>query len=312
MSNALGVDVSKATLQACADPAQPSRSFANTAQGVAQLLAWAAAQPPSRVVFEASGGYEQRLLQALLAAGWPACRLNAQQVHHFAKALGQRAKSDPVDAKVLQRYGQLLAPPAHVPPAPEQAHLLQLVKRRSQLVAMRTREINRSHHAQDALADSHQRLQQALNEELKRIEALITRCLQQAAPLARRVQLLASAPGIARVTASSLCAGLPELGRYGRRAISALSGLAPLARDSGAHHGQRHIAGGRALPRVALYQATLSALRFNPPIKALYQRLKAKGKPSKVAMTACMRHLLCMLNAMVRDDRPWAYPAAMS
>lgn len=312
MSNALGVDVSKATLQACADPAQPSRTFANTDEGIALLLEWASAQPPSRVVFEASGGYEQRLLQAVLALGWPVCRLNARRAHHFAQALGQRAKTDPVDAQVLQRFGQLMAPPALVPPAPEQARLLELVKRRCQLVAMRTREINRSQHAQGVLAESHQRLQQALNEEIARLQTLIAQCIAHAPALAHQAQLLASTPGIARVTASVLCASLPELGHYGRRAISALCGLAPLANDSGAHHGQRHIGGGRALPRVAMYQATLSALRFNPPIKALYQRLKAKGKPSKVAMTACMRHLLCTLNAIVRDDQPWLAPEAIA
>jgi transposase len=305
MSHALGIDVSRDTLEACAGPQESSCTFANTETGIAALLAWAVPHAPTRVVFEASGGYEKRLLHAVLTRGWIACRVNAQRVHHFAKALGQRAKTDSVDAAMLQRFGDLVQPAGETLPDPPQVKLLALVKRRVQLVTMRTAEINRSHQAEAVLAASHHRLEQALAREIRRIEQQITRCIEHSPALAAPVALLASTPGIAAVTASTLRASLPELGHYSRRAISALVGLAPLADDSGKHHGQRHIAGGRALPRTVLYQATLSGLRCNPCLKALYARLKAKGKPSKVAMTACMRHLLCTLNAMLRDQQPW-------
>lgn len=310
MSHALGVDVSKATLEACAVQGEPSRTFANSEVGIAKLLKWANSYQPSRVVFEASGGYERRLLEAVMAGGGQACLVNAQQVRHFAKALGKRAKTDPVDAAVLQRFGDTMAPRTYVPPSPEQARLLTLVKRRVQLVAMRTQELNRAHQADKAMAVSHRRVCKALNAEIKRLEKQIIEHLQRAPALQATVKLLATTPGIATITAANLCSTVPELGHRSRGAISALTGVAPVANDSGTHHGQRHIAGGRALPRIALYQATLTALRCNPRIKALYARLKAKGKPSKVAMTACMRVLLCSLNAMVRDNKPWSNEGA--
>lgn len=311
MSHALGIDVSKTTLEARVNPQEPSCTFANSDKGIAALLAWAAPYAPSRVVFEASGGYEKRLLHAVLAIGWVACRVNAQRVHHFAKALGLRAKTDPVDAAVLQRFGDLIQPAGTILPDPAQAKLLELVKRRNQLVAVRTGEINRNHQADAAVAASHRRLRAALNREIRHMDRQMARCVENTPALNQSVALLTTTPGIAATIASNLSASLPELGRYSRHSISALAGVAPMANDSGQHHGQRHITGGRALPRTALYQATLSGLRCNPRLKALYARFKAKGKPSKVAMTACMRHLLCTLNAMLRDQQPWRPDAAI-
>jgi len=305
MSHAVGIDVSQGTLEVCAEPQSASRTFANTTAGIADLLAWVVPMTPTRFVFEASGGYEKKLLMALVGAGQTACRLNAQRVHHFAKALGQRAKTDPVDARVLQHFGDMVQPAATVLPRPERAQLRDLIQRRQQLITLRTGEINRSHQAESAVRVSHQRIRQALTDEIKRIEQTIRDILRATAELAALVALLSKAPGLGTLISATLCGQLPELGHYSRRAISALVGVAPMADDSGKHHGQRHIAGGRAVPRTALYQAVLSGLRHNPQIKALYLRLKARGKPSKVAMTACMRHLLCMLNAMVRDNQPW-------
>lgn len=307
MSYAMGVDVSKSTLEVCAEPSATTRTFANDQSGIAELIAWLLPMKPSRVVFEASGGYEKELLFALIAAGLPASRVNAQQVRHFAKALGRRAKTDPVDAAVLQRFGDLVQPAASVVPSPAQAKLRDLTQRRVQLVNMRVAEINRSHQASPALAASHRRVQAALTREITHIERDIQRCLASAdaSALKATVDLLSQTPGIATVISATVSANLPELGHCSRRAICALAGVAPIANDSGKHHGQRHIAGGRAVVRTALYQAVLSGIRHNPPLKALYARLKANGKPSKVAMTACMRHLLCMLNAMVRDQQPW-------
>lgn len=305
MSHAAGVDVSQGTLDVCAEPQGASRTFANSSAGIANLLAWLAPRAPTRVVFEASGGYEKKLLVALLGAGQCACRLNAQRVHHFARALGQRAKTDPVDARVLQRFGDLVQPAATVLPDPDRARLCRLIQRRQQLVALRTGEINRSHQADPALLASHQRIGHLLTDEIKCIEQAIRDTLKATAELAAQVALLSTLPGIGKLISTTLCGQLPELGHYSRRAISALVGVAPMADDSGKHHGQRHIAGGRAVPRTALYQAVLSGLRHNPQIQALYRRLKARGKPSKVAMTACMRHLLCTLNAIARDNQPW-------
>lgn len=306
MSCATGIDVSKGTLEVLAGPHEVSQKFKNTAVDIQRLIAFLASMKPTRVVFEASGGYEKALMNAVMAKGWTACRVNAQRVHHFSLALGQHAKTDPVDAAVLQRYGDLMEPAGSIAPDPAHAQLLVLVKRRNQLVAIRTGEINRSHQAEAPVAASHQRLRRALDREIQHMERDIDACIKQSPPIAEQVKLLTSTPGIARVIASTLQASLPELGHYSRRAMAALAGVAPMADDSGKHHGQRHIAGGRALPRTALYQAALSGLRCNPSIKALYARLKARGKPPKVAMTACMRHLLCMLNAMVRDQKAWS------
>ena len=305
MSHAAGVDVSQGTLDVCAEPQGASRTFANSSAGIVDLLAWLVPRTPTRVVFEASGGYEKKLLVALLKAGQPACRLNAQRVHHFARALGQRAKTDPVDARVLQRFGDLVQPAATVLPDPDRARLCGLIQRRQQLVTLRTGEINRSHQVDPALLASHRRIGHVLTDEIKRIERAIRDTLKATVELAAQVALLSATPGLGMLISATLCGQLPELGHYSRRAISALVGVAPMADDSGKHHGQRHIAGGRAVPRTALYQAVLSGLRHNPQIKALYLRLKARGKPSKVAMTACMRHLLCMLNAIARDNQPW-------
>jgi transposase len=309
MSCAAGVDVSQRTLEVLAAPGERSQTFENTAAGLTRLIAYLASMKPTRVVFEASGGYEKRLMEAVLQAGWMACRINATRVRHFALALGQRAKTDPVDAAVLQRYGDLMEPDGCVAPDPDRAKLLALVKRRDQLVGMRTREINRSHQADKPAAASHRRVLRALDREIERIERAMAQTIEQSAALTEDTKLIATTPGIAMVIAPALQASLPELGHYTRRAISALVGVAPMADDSGKHHGQRHITGGRALPRTVLYQAVLSGLRCNPSIKALYTRLTAKGKPSKVAMTACMRHLLCMLNAMMRDHKPWSPPS---
>ena len=308
MSCAAGVDVSQGTLEVLAAPDERSRTFKNTKAGLASLIAYLAPMKPTRVVFEASGGYEKALMETVMSAGWVACRINAKRVRHFALALGQHAKTDPVDAAVLQRYGDLIEPVGCVAPDPDRAKLLALVKRRNQLVGIRTGEINRSHQAGTPTVASHRRLLRALNREIEHIEHDIKGAIEQSAVSVDNVKLIATTPGIAMVIASTLQASLPELGHYSRRAMSALVGVAPMAADSGKHHGQRHITGGRALPRTALYQAALSGLRCNPPIKALYARLKANGKPSKVAMTACMRHLLCMLNAMMRDHKPWSPP----
>lgn len=305
MSHAVGIDISQRTLEVCPSPQAPSRTFANTAVGIAATLAWLQPMQPTRIVFEASGGYEIPLMHAVIAKGWPACRINALRVHHFAKALGQHAKTDPVDAAVLQRFGDLIEPAGCVLPDRAHAKLLALVKRRTQLVAIRTGEINRHHQSDALLAASQLRMRNALKREITHIEKDIARCVERHDTIAKQVKLLTSTPCIAIVIASTLQASLPELGHYSHRAISALVGVAPMADDSGKHHGQRHITGGRALPRTALYQATLSGLRCNPVLKALYARLKARGKPSKVAMTACMRHLLRMLNAMARDQTPW-------
>lgn len=309
MSCATGVDVSQETLEVLAGPDERSRTFNNTKAGLTSLIAYLAPMKPTCVVFEASGGYEKALMKAVMQAGWMACRVNPKRVHHFALALGQHAKTDPVDTAVLQRYGDLMKPTGCVAPDPSRANLLALVKRRNQLVGMRTSEINRSHQADKPTVASHRRALRFLDREIEHIERDMARVIEQSAALVEGAKLITTTPGIAMVIAPALQASLPELGHYSRRAISALVGVAPMADDSGKHHGQRHITGGRALPRTVLYQATLSGLRCNPPLKALYARLKAKGKPSKVAMTACMRHLLCMLNAMVRDQKPWAPPS---
>ena len=204
MSCATGIDVSEGTLEVLAGPHEASQKFRNTTADIQRLIAFLAPMKPTRVVFEASGGYEKSLMNAVMAKGWTACRVNAKRVHHFSLALGQHAKTDPVDAAVLQRYGDLMEPAGSIAPDPAHAQLLVLVKRRNQLVAIRTGEINRSHQAEAPVVASHQRLRRVLDREIQHMERDIDACIKQSPPIAEQVKLLASTPGIATVIASTL------------------------------------------------------------------------------------------------------------
>jgi transposase len=262
------------------------------------------------IVLEATGGLETPVVTALVEAGWPVAVINPRQARDFAKATGRLAKTDALDAEVLAHFGHAIRPEPRPWKDAEAQALTALIQRRRQVVAMLTAEKNR-------LASAHPRVQPDieatiawLEQRLKDHDGDLQRQLR-ASPLWREQDdLLRGVPGIGPVTAVILLAALPELGTLDRRQISALVGVCPFNRDSGQCRGRRMIFGGRAGVRAVLYMATVTASRCNPVIHAFYQRLRAAGKPAKVALTACMRKLLTILNAMLKTKTPWQPPAA--
>lgn len=301
----LGIDLSKRWIDAHLLPEGQTWHVAADADS---LNAWIATLPEgiALVVMEASGGL-QNLPAALLAqARLPVAIVNPGQVRAYAKALGQRAKTDPLDAAIIARFGQDVRPKPRALPTAQQALLSELLGRRAQLMADRVRESNRQGTAQHkAVRQNIGRHIAWLDKELGRIDAQIDELLR-ASPLWRvNEELLAGVPGVGRGTARLLLGQLPELGRLDRRQVAALGGLAPYARQSGRWQGKRFIAGGRGAVRTGLYMAALTAARCNPVLRAFYERLRAAGKPFKQAIVAVMRRLLTILNAMIRDQKPW-------
>jgi transposase len=302
-----GIDVSKQQLDVCC--ADAAWQASNDAPGWDELIARLKAANVDLVVLEATGGYERGVVCALQAAGMAVARINPRQGRDFAKSMGALAKTDRIDARCLRDFADVLARHAQreqyilAPADPQREALAALMLRRSQLIDMRVAEQQRLHQANARAARSIRAVIKTLERQIRDIERDVDEHLDRHFKGQR--QLLQSVTGVGAATTLVLVAGLPELGRLGRRAISKLVGVAPLADDSGQRKGQRHIWGGRAQVRTALYMATLSAMQFNPAIAPLYQRLVAVGKPKKVAMVACMRKLLVILNAMVRDGAMW-------
>lgn len=302
----VGIDVSKARLDVWVLTDGKARAFANDDGGIATLAEQLIGIRPVRVVLEATGGYERAVVATLLAAGLPVAVVNPRQVRDFAKAIGRLAKTDALDAEVLALFSAAVHPPVRTLPDEATQALAEHVKRRQQLVEMLTMERLR-------LAQTYnRRVRQSIQSVVECLDAQLRdseRGLQQAiadSPAWRLAdELLATVKGVGDVTRHTLLACLPELGHLPKKAITALVGLAPFNRDSGTLRGKRSVWGGRANVRSVLYMATLSAIRHNPTIRTFYQRLKASGKASKVAIVACMRKLLTILNAMLRDQRPW-------
>ena len=307
----VGIDVSKLRLDvAVHELPQHECSFPNDEVGVASLLSWLGQQPVCQVVMEASGGYEVAVAAQLHEAGLSVAVVNARHVRHFAKALGILAKTDRIDAIVIARYASAVRPQER-PLKDEQAIVLtQLVARRQQLVQMLTMEQNRRRLAQAPVRKSIDAHIQWLQRQLRDVDGELRRLIKASPIWREREDLLRSPPGCGPVLAMTLMATLPELGQLSRKGISALAGLAPFSQDSGQFRGRRRIWGGRSQVRSVLYMATLSAIRHNPVIKEFYLRLKANGKENKVAISACMRKLLTILNAMARDNRHWQHTTA--
>ena len=302
-----GVDVSKAHLDAAW--AGHSERVSNDAGGWDVLAAKFKADGVDVVVLEATGGYENAAACALQAAGLAVVVLNPRQARDFAKALGELAKTDRIDAQVLEQFAGVIARhpqrARYIRELPEaqRSHLAALVMRRRQLLAMRTEESNRLELAHRATHQSLRAMLKAIDKQLAAVDHDIDQHMQ--GHFKEVASLLESAKGIGDVTTSTLVGLLGELGQLPRRPIAKLVGVAPLARDSGTHRGARTIWGGRADVRTVLYMATLSAIRHNTVIRQFHERLIAKGKPNKVAIVACMRKLLTILNAMVRDGTTW-------
>ena len=298
----VGIDVSKDHLDAHARPAGEAVRVANDDDGVAALVARLAAAGPALVVLGATGGYEAPLAAALAAAGVPVAVVNPRQARRFAEATGKLAKTDAIDAAVLAHFAEAVNPPARPLPDADTAALL---ARRRQLVGMRTAEANRLPHAPPAAARDIRDHVAWLDGQLGRVDGELAAAVQASPAWRAKDDLLRTAPGVGPVVSRTLLTELPELGALSRKRVAALVGVAPVARDSGKKAGARAVAGGRAGVRSALDMAVLTAARYNPPVRAFYARRRAAGKAVKVAQVAAMRKLLVILNAMVRDNRPW-------
>jgi transposase len=305
----VGIDVAKAHLDVAVRPNGEAWRVANDLAGLAELVERLQAQRPTLIVVEATGGLEVPLTAAVATAGLTIAVVNPRQVRDFAKAVGQLAKTDALDAQLLARFAEVVRPTPRPLPAAEAQALAALVARRSQIVGMLVAEQQRRGSTLPALrsrVEAHIRWLQAEREALDRE---LEQTLRQTPLWREREDLLRSVPGIGPVVSATLIADLPELGQLTRKQIAALVGVAPLNCDSGRWRGRRHIWGGRARVRAALYMGTLVAVQRNPVLRAFYERLLAAGKPKKVALTACMHKLVVILNALLRQGVAWHAPA---
>ncbi len=302
----VGLDVAQATIDvAVRPPMQPPWRVPYDEGGVAALVTTLTALQPTLIVLEATGGLEGALASALGLADLPVVIVNPRQVRDFAKATGVLAKTDRLDAQVLAHFGEAVRPVPRALPDDAKADVAAQLARRRQLVEMRTAELHRLRRARPMVHASLQAHIAWLDTQLRDTDADLQQRIE-ASPLWRtQDQLLRSVPGIGPATARTLLGNLPELGQLSARQISKLVGVAPLNSDSGLRVGPRQIWGGRAPVRTALYMATVVATRYNPVIRAYYQRLRAAGKPAKVARIAAMHKLLIILNAMLRHQQPW-------
>ena len=302
----IGIDVAKESLDTAFSPAAEVLHSANTPAGHRALAKDLAKRAPTLVVLEATGGLEKPLAACLVNAGLPVAVVNPRQVRHFAQAIGLLAKTDRIDADVLARFAQAVRPKPRPWPDKLQRELAALMSRRMQLVEMITAENNRLSGTPTGRVRKRIAAHlEWLRKELGRVDEDLDDLIRQSPTWREKENLLRGVPGVGPVVSRTLVSLLPELGTLNRKEIAALVGVAPFNRDSGAYRGQRAVWGGRSRVRAALYMGALVASRHNPLIRTFYQRLCEAGKPKKVALTACMRKLLVIINAMVRDQRPW-------
>jgi len=302
----VGIDVCKAQLDVAIRPSGEEESFANDKVGIKALVKRLAKIGPTLIVLEATGGYERQVTRALVSADLPVVVVNPRQVRDFAKATGQLAKTDSIDAAVLAHFAEVIRPELRPLPDVVTLELRALTTRRRQILEMIAAENNRLAMTSKAVRKHIDAHVHWLEQGLERVEKDLDRSIKQSPIWKENDELLRSAKGIGPVTSHTLLAELPELGTLNRKQISALVGVAPFNRDSGSLKGRRSIWGGRAPVRCALYMATLVATRRNPVIRDFYKRLKAKGKPFKVALVACMRRLLTILNSMIKHKTYWS------
>jgi transposase len=296
----VGLDVAKLSLQL--HLAGRFYSLANDAKGHAQLLKLLRVHPNAHVVCEATGGYEQAVVRVLQTAAIPVSIVEAGRVRFFARAQGQRAKTDPIDAAVLSEYGAAFQPPPTPPASPQQQQLADLAQRRRQIVQLLTNERNHAEHYTDAFRlRQTRRLCKILEQQVAQCDEAIAALIAQDVQLAHKASRLKAIPGVGPVVAATMLAEMPELGTLTRRTAAALAGVAPYNRDSGGQKASRSIQGGRSAARNALYMATLTAMRYDRILKDFYQRLRAAGKKPLVAMTACMRKLVILMNRLLKN-----------
>ena len=307
----IGIDVSKAHLDIAARPTGEQWQVENQAEGIAHLVERLRLLHPTLIVLEATGGLEVEVTATIAAAGLAVAVVNPRQARAFAKSLGKLAKTDKIDARILAHFAEAIHPEPRTLPDEETVQLQALITRRRQVVEMLVAEKNRVYLAHKTIQPRLKEHIDWLNEDLDDLNDQLRDKLQHSPLWREKDDLLRSVPGVGPVLSTTLLAELPELGKLNRKKIAALVGVAPFNCDSGWMQGKRAIWGGRASVRTALYMAILSARRYNPVIKTFYDRLIQAGKLPKVALTACMRKLLTILNAMVASGRPWqpALPA---
>lgn len=301
----VGIDVAKETLEIATSSGErwPCTNDAKAHRALAERLA---ALKPACIVLEATGGYERAALARLGQAGLPAVAVNPRQVRQFARAVGQLAKTDRIDAAMLVCFGEHTQPVIRPLPDEHTQLLEALLSRRQQLLEMIQAERNRLEHAQGPVRTDIRQTIHFLSKRLKRVDDDLDGQLRESSLWREKEKLLRSIPGVGKQTVLRVLAQLPELGSIPHKQLAALVGVAPYTCDSGTLRGRRHCWGGRSGVRNVLYMATLSAVRRNPPIRAFYQRLQSAGKPKKVALVACMHKLLLVMHAMVRDGTRWS------
>jgi len=304
--NFVGIDVAKDELVVHILPTNQKLVEPNSKEGIKKLVAHFKEIEPQQVVLEATGGLERELLTNLIANGIPAVAVNPRQARDLAKGLGELAKTDAVDARILAQFAQLQCFPTRPIPSCETQEMNDLVTRKEQLIQMRTMETNRQHRAkQKTIQKSIERVIKMYAKEIATIDVRITELIADNPDWSEKDKILKSVPGVGAKTSQVLISALPELGTLNRQEIAALVGVAPFCDDSGKRSGARHIKGGRANVRSALYMAALSAIRWNKTIKTFFDRLIAEGKKFKVALVAAMRKLISILNVMVRTKTCW-------
>jgi transposase len=313
-----GVDVSKDQLDVCVRRGEAQRRADNAFvvshddAGIDTLVSRLLEESTELVILEATGGFERAVVGALAAEGLPVAVVNPRQARDFARAMGRLAKTDKIDAEVLARFAEAVRPAAKPLPDEEIRALQGILARRRQLVGMLTAENNRLPTAPKPVAKRIAAHIGWLEKELSRTDGDLDRAIKESPALAENEALLRSVPGVGPVLAQTLLAEVPELGTLTHKRLAALVGVAPLNRDSGTLRGSRAVWGGRAEVRAALYMGALVAARRNPAIREFYERLLAAGKPKKVALVACMRKLLAILNAVLKHRTPWRSPHYLS
>jgi transposase len=304
----VGIDVSRRRLDVCVLPGSAALSVEHDAAGIASLVSRLHAERPVLVVMEATGGLQNVLAAELAAHGIPVAVVNPAQVRDFARGLGRRAKNDRIDAEVLAAFAEKVRPPQRPLPTQEERLFSELIARRRQLLEMRTAESNRLRQAHAApVAASHRTMLEAIEEQLRDLDDRISGLIEASPVWRAKDELYRTVPAVGEQTSRMLIAELPELGTVSRGAIAALVGLAPYDHDSGAMRGRRCISGGRPHVRTALYMTALTATRVNPVIRACYQRLRERGKSFKVAIVACMRKLVVILNTIAATGEAWRH-----
>jgi len=305
--NYVGIDVSKRRLEVCVNAEGECRDIGNDPDGMRTLVEWMQVLQPVLIVIEATGGYERKSAKALREAGYAVAVVNPTRVRRLAEALGVLAKTDKIDARMITQFAMMIKPASNGQQTPLEERLAGAVERRRQILVMLTAEKNRLSTCPEWIREEIQEHIDWLEQRVDNLDEEIQVLIRLSPEWQARAEIIDSMPGVGPITAATMVAELPELGQINRQEIAALVGVAPFNKDSGPKKGKRRIKGGRGSVRRTLYMAALSASQHNPVIRAFYQSLLARGKEKKVALTACMRKMLVIINAMVRKGEVWQF-----